>query len=126
MFFERKIHSKPALNAERLKEKRLEKGWNKLEASQYMDMPQSVYSRYESGGSMPTYSALRNIALTLGTNTGYLTDQTDDDRPEEYLISAKDEKLVYIVETYNKIEDDGKQRLFNYAKKLHIDSGNYS
>ena len=118
MFFDRSINSKPTINVDRLIEKRTEKGWNKLEASQYMDMPQSVYIRYESGERNPTYSALRNMALTLGTNAGYLTGLTDDDRPEEYLISAKDEKLVYILETYNELEEEGKQRLFNYVKKL--------
>ena len=112
---------KPTINIERLKAKRLEKGWNKMEAAEFMAMPHSIYLRYESGERSPSYTALRDMALTLGTTVEYLTDQTDDDRPEEYLISAKDEKLIYIVETYNEIEEDGKQRLFNYAQKLHID-----
>ncbi len=112
---------KPKINIERLKEKRLEKGWNKVEAAEYMAMPHSIYLRYESGERSPSYTALRDMALTLGTTVEYLTDQTDDDRPEEYLISAKDDRLIYILETYNEVEEDGKQRLYNYAKKLHSD-----
>ncbi|MBR4574879.1 MAG: helix-turn-helix transcriptional regulator [Lachnospiraceae bacterium] len=112
---------KPKINIERLKEKRLEKGWNKVEAAEFMAMPHSIYLRYESGERSPSYTALRDMALTLGTTVEYLTDQTDDDRPEEYLISAKDNRLICILETYNKVEEDGKQRLYNYAKKLHSD-----
>ena len=118
MFFDRKYDKKPPIDPERLKEKRLEKGWNKLEASQNMDMPQSVYLRYESGERNPTYSALRNMALTLGTSAEYLTGQSDDDRPHEFIVSSDDEKLIYIIDTYKNAPDESRERLYKYAMKM--------
>lgn len=109
---------KPQINIDRLKEKREQRGWSKLEASEYMGMPQSVYLRYESGERSPSYTALRDMALTLGTTVEYLTGKTDDDSPDEYIVSAKDKQLVYIIETYNNAADAERQRLYNYAKKL--------
>lgn len=109
---------KPSLDIERLKNKRLEKGWNKLEASMEMDIPQSAYGRYENGQRTPSYSALRDMALTLGTSVEFLTGQTNDDRPKEYLVSAKDTRLTYIIETYKDAPDDARERLYQYAQKL--------
>ncbi len=110
-----------SLNTSRLKEKRLEMGWNKLEASQKMNIPQSAYGRYENGQRAPSYSALRDMALTLGTSVEYLTGQTDNDRPLEYLVSASDNRLTYIIDTYNDAPDDNRERLYKYAKKLSFD-----
>ncbi len=109
---------KPQLDEARLKEKRLEKDWSKVEASEHMNIPQSVYSQYEGGTSKPSYSALRNIALTLGTSVDYLTNKTDDDRPIEYLVSGDDDQLLYLVETYHESGEEDRQRLVNYARKL--------
>lgn len=109
---------RPELDIERLIKKRTEKGWNKLEASEAMSIPQSAYGRYENGQRAPSYCALRDMALTLGTSVEYLTGQTDDDRPIEYLVSSKDEKLVYIIETYNNASDENKERLYKYTKGL--------
>lgn len=109
---------KPKINIERLKEKRLEKGWNKMEAAEFMAMPHSVYLRYESGERSPSYTALRDMALTLGTSIEYLTGQTDDDRPIEYLIPADDDRLLFIIETYKGSPEDSRQRLYKYASKL--------
>ena len=115
----RKRVLKPQLDADRLTEKRIQKGWSKIEASEHMNSPQSVYSKYESGISKPSYSALRNVALTLGTNIEYLTNRSDDDNPTEYLISNEDHDLFYIVDTYQKSTDKDKQRLITYVQKLH-------
>lgn len=118
MFFDRKYDKKPHIDPERLKKKRIEKGWNKLEASQNMDMPQSVYLRYESGERNPTYSALRNMALTLGTSAEYLTGQSDDDRPYEFIVSSDDEMLTCIIDIYKKAPEEKRERLYKYAMKL--------
>lgn len=109
---------KPTLNIERLKSKREEKGWNKLEASEKMGIPQYAYGRYENGQIAPSYSGLKDMALTLGTSVEYLTNQTDDDRPLEYLISVEDERLMYIIDTYKDAPENNRERLFRYAEKL--------
>ena len=110
---------KPELDIKRLKKKREEKGWSKNIASQKMGIPQSAYVRYENGNRAVTFSTLKNMALTLGTSIEYLTGQTDDDRPVECLISCEDERLGYIIDTYQDLDDHAAERLYQYAKKLH-------
>lgn len=51
----------------------------------------------------------------------FTTGQTDDDRPLEYLVSASDNRLTYIIDTYNDAPDDNRERLYKYAKKLSFD-----
>ena len=109
---------KPVLNINRLKNKREEKGWSKNFASEEMGIAQSVYLRYENGQSAPSFSVIKNMALTLGTSVEYLTDISDDDTPDELLISNKDSRLAYIVESYKRYSDDDKERLYIYAKGL--------
>ena len=111
---------KPKLNINRLQEKRESKGWSKNYASEEMGLAQSVYLRYESGESAPSYSAIKNMALTLGTSVEYLTDKCDDDAPTEILVSCKDPRLAYIIERYSDYSDKDKNRLFEYAKKIPI------
>ena len=106
------------INTDRLKEKREQKGWNKLVASQEMGILQSVYSRYESGERTPTYQVIRTMAQFLETSAEYLTDQTDDPSPVEYLVNSEDPRLSFIVETYRDSSEDVKERIFNYVKKL--------
>jgi transcriptional regulator with XRE-family HTH domain len=106
------------MNAERLKEKRLEKGWSKNYAAEEMNLSQSVYFRYESGESLPSYSAIKNMALTLGTSVEYLTGKTNDDRPVEYIVDCSDSRLSFIIEQYKSYPEDTKERLYKYVKKL--------
>ncbi len=109
---------KPILCNERLKELRESKGWSKNYASEEMGIAQSVYLRYESGESKPSYSAIRNMALALGTSVEYLTDKIDDPSPREMIVSCRDSRLPYIIETYLSSEADSKERLYQYAKEL--------
>lgn len=109
---------KPILNTNRLKEKREEKGWSRNQASQEMGLLQSAYSRYESGQTIPSLSVLKIMALTLGTSIEYLSDKTDDPSPELFVISAKDYRLQYIVESYPQLSNEDKDRLYKYAQKI--------
>ncbi len=109
---------KPKLNINRLKEKRESKGWSKNYASEEMGLAQSVYLRYESGENAPSYSAIKNMALTLGTSVEYLTDKSDDDTPNEIIVNCKDPRLTYIIERYSESSDEDKTKIFQYAKKI--------
>lgn len=109
---------KPILNSDRLKEKREAKGWSRNQASQEMGLLQSAYSRYESGQTIPSLSVLKIIAATLGTSVDYLTDKTDDSTPNEFIVSTKDSRLSYIIESYSALSNDDKDRLYKYAKKI--------
>lgn len=113
-----KTMRKPLLCHTRLKEIRELKGWSKNYASEEMGIAQSVYVRYESGESKPSYSAIRNMALTLGTSVEYLTDKTDDPSPREMIISCRDPKLTYIIEAYPSFDADDKERIYRYTQKL--------
>ncbi len=109
---------KPKLNIDRLREKREAKGWSKNYASEEMGIEQSVYYRYESGECAPSYSAIKNMALTLQTSVEYLTDVLDDDTPRELLVNYRDSKLRYILEFYSSSDDKNRDALYLYAQKL--------
>ena len=109
---------KPILNTERLKEKREEKGWSRNQASQEMGLLQSAYSRYESGHTIPSQSVLKIMAATLGTSIEYLTDKTDDPAPKELIVNTKDQRLTFIIESYSKLSNEDKDRMYKYAQKI--------
>ena len=109
---------KPRLNIDRLKKKREEKGWANNYAAEEMNLAPSGYFRYESGEAAPSYSVIRNMALTLGTSVEYLTDKTDNDSPNEIVICCRDPRLTYIIERYSKYSDEDKTRLYKYAQKI--------
>ncbi|MBQ6408918.1 MAG: helix-turn-helix transcriptional regulator [Butyrivibrio sp.] len=109
---------KPKLNIERLKEKREAKGWTKNYAAEEMGILQSAYVRYESGERAPSFSVIKNMALTLGTSIEYLTDKYDDDAPMEMIVSCRDKRLSYIVDFYNQSSNEDKERIYKYVKKL--------
>jgi transcriptional regulator with XRE-family HTH domain len=109
---------KPKLNIERLKELRELKGWSKNYAAEEMGLAQSAYLRYESGETAPSYSVIKNMALTLGTSIEYLTGKLNDKSPNELIISCSDNRLSYIIETYHSLSDTDKEHLFEYTKKL--------
>ena len=58
------------------------------------------------------------MALTLGTTVEYLSSQTDDTAPTELLVSCKDKRLTYIVESFQTYSNDEKERLYKYAKGI--------
>ncbi len=109
---------KPKLIAERLREKREAKGWSKNYAAEEMNLLQSVYYRYESGEAAPSYSAIRNMALALGTSVEYLSGKSKDDAPNEIVVSCEDSRLSFIIEKFQSVSEDQKERLYNYTKKL--------
>ncbi len=109
---------KPVLSYPRLKELREQKGWSKNYAAEEMGIAQSVYLRYESGESKPSYSAIRNMALTLGTSVEYLTNKVDDPSPREVVINLRDSKLSQIIESYPSLDQKEKELLYKYAVKL--------
>lgn len=109
---------KPVLSYTRLKELREQKGWSKNYAAEEMGIAQSVYLRYESGESKPSFSAIRNMALTLGTSVEYLTNKVDDPSPREVVINLRDSKLTQIIESYPSLDQKEKELLYKYAVKL--------
>ena len=109
---------KPKLCIENLKKSREKLGWSKNYASEEMGILQSAYFRYESGENSPSYSVIKNMALTLGTPVDYLIGKVDDDSPTERIVSCRDPRLNYIIEAFSNSTEDDKDRFYKYAKKL--------
>ncbi len=106
------------LNPTRLQFKREEMGWSKREASKRMNLDQSSYLRYESGERSAPYSVIKNMALILGTSVEFLTDETDNDDPVEYLVTNDDSKLFFMVEKYLQFSEKSQNSAYEYFKKL--------
>jgi transcriptional regulator with XRE-family HTH domain len=109
---------KPILDIQRLKEMREAKGWSKNRAAEEIGILQSSYLRYENGESAPSYSVIRLMALALDTSVGYLTNKSDDKTPVDFIVSNRDKRLRYVIDTYLNLSDSQKDNLVMYAKKL--------
>ena len=107
------------LNKDRLAECRRKLGITKLEASIRMNMSQPAYVRYESGSRAPAIHVIKTMADVLGTSVAYLTDATDDPRPDTYVIrSGDDDELFELVELFKSSDQNLKKRLLAVAKEL--------
>ncbi len=83
-----------------------------------MNLDQSAYLRYESGERSAPFSVIRNMALILGTSVEFLTDETDDDAPVEFLVTSDDPKLFFMVEKFLQLSEKSQDAAFEYIKKL--------
>lgn len=102
----------------RLQMKREEKGWSMREASKRMNLDQSAYLRYEKGERNAPFSVIRNMALILETSVEFLTGETDDDAPVEYLVTSEDPKLFFVVEKYKNASEKSQNTIYEYVKKM--------
>ena len=107
------------LNCERLIECRKALGITKQEAAKRMQMSQPAYLRYESGERTTSIHLIYFMANVLGTSADYLTDKTDNPKPNTYWVNANTEpELFSIVETYSKSDLQTKEYLLSYFLKL--------
>lgn len=83
------------LFSERVKEKRLEKGWTQAVFAEKSGVPQSTISAIETGVRKPTFETIKMIADGLGCSVDDLMGDerkekrptvNDDDGPKEKLI----------------------------------------
>ncbi len=106
------------LNCERLIECRKALGITKQEAAKRMQMSQPAYLRYESGERTPSIHVIYFMANVLGTSADFLTDKTDNTKPNTYWVDANTEpELFSLVETYSKSDSQTKERLLSYILK---------
>ena len=109
---------KPILNTERLRLIREEKGWSKKHTAEEMGILQDVYLRYENGIRLPSYSVIKNMALTLGTSIEYLSGKTDDKQPMGFIIHSHEKGLSFVIESYQKLTPSNKENIQKYVKEL--------
>lgn len=84
-----------------------------------MQMSQPAYLRYESGDRVPSIHVVQTMADVLGTSAAYLTNESDDPRPDTYVIkSAEDAELFFLIEQFKSSNEDIKREIVEYAKKL--------
>lgn len=82
------------LNANRLKQSRLRKGWNLDELESHSGVHKSQISRYERGDTEPMSSVLAAMAVALDVSTDYLLELSDNpDRFEDNTLTV-DERAV--------------------------------
>lgn len=109
---------KPVLDTERLRQIREEKGWSKKHTAEEMGILQDVYLRYENGVRLPSYSVIKNMALTLGTSVEYLSGKTDDKMPMDFIVHSHEKGLSYVIESYQKLSPTNKNRIQEYVRKV--------
>lgn len=107
------------LNTTRLIECRERLGITKQEAAKRMDMSQPAYLRYESGQRIPSIHIIYVMADILGTSAAYLLGQTDNPKPNRYVIELQnDPELFEFIELYNEADEATRKRLVAYAKEF--------
>ncbi len=107
------------LNCDRLISCRKKLGITKHEAAKRMQMSQPAYLRYESGERTPSIHVIYFMAHILGTSADYLTNKTDDPKPNTYWINSQtDPKLFSLVEAYHMTDNNTKERLLSYLLKM--------
>lgn len=108
------------LNRERLISCRKNLHITKQEAAKRMHLSQPAYLRYESGERTPSIHVITVMADVLGTSVAYLTGESNDPRPDCYLIHANAEpQLFQLVETYRSMDSETKTRLLTYLLKFN-------
>lgn len=63
--------------AERLKEQRLQNGYNQTYIAKYMQVSQVSISNWERGVKEPSYQALIDLANLFGKSTDYMLGKDD-------------------------------------------------
>ena len=108
------------LNCQRLINCRKQLVITKQEAAKRMQMSQPAYLRYESGERTPSIHVMKVMADVLGTSVAYLTGESNNPRPDCYLIHANAEpQLFQLVETYRSMDSETKTRLLTYLLKFN-------
>lgn len=69
-----------AILAERLKARRLVKGWTQKELAERSGVPQQTISHYERNGMQPTVVPVQKLAYALECTPDYLMGNTDEPR----------------------------------------------
>lgn len=107
------------LDKERLRECREKMGISKQEAAKRIKVSQPAYLRYEAGQRNPSIQIINEMSIVFNTSTDYLIGVSDDDIPNNIIISeVSDPELFKFVSVYQKLDSSRQKRLLAYAGKL--------
>ena len=94
-------------------------GITKAEAARRLNLSKIGYCRYEYGERTPSIQTLEVIARCFNTSTAYLTGETDDITPDCFVISQKDNPVMFeLVSSLQNSNDEYIKRLLTYYNSL--------
>lgn len=110
------------LLSERIKTARERIGITKAEAARRLNLSKIGYCRYEYGERTPSIQTLEVIARCFNTSISYLSGETDDKRPDYFVISQKDNPVLFeLVASLQNSNDESINRLLAYYYTLNKD-----
>ena len=119
IYFNKKdgIEYMPKIN-ERIKERRLHKGFTLLEVADVLGVKEATVQRYESGAIKNiSHETICKLSSLFGCSPSYLMGWEDKVAPASLNNYSNDEKRL--LSLYNSLNDDGKQKLIERAEELH-------
>lgn len=75
-----------AIFGDRLKEARIQKGWNQGELADAMELTQASISQFEKGQRLPTPKNIDKFAEVLGVNRDFLAGENKGEFEKEMLM----------------------------------------
>ena len=113
---------------ERLVEAREAKGHNRKEFAELLGIPYRTITNYENGSREPGSDYLVRVADICGCTVDWLLGLTSDAREtssySDLSLNASDPLFAQILNCYKSLNDEGRERLAEYAEVL-VHSGMY-
>lgn len=75
-----------AIFGDRLKEARIQKGWNQGELAEAMTLTQASISQFEKGQRLPTPNNINKFAEVLGVSRDFLAGENEGEFEKEMLM----------------------------------------
>lgn len=112
----------------RLVETREFNGYNRKEFAELLGIPYRTITNYENGSREPGSDYLARVADVCGCTVDWLLGLTDDAREtspySDLGLFASDPLVAKILNCYNSLNDEGRERLAEYADDL-VKTGKY-
>ena len=103
------------LFAQRLKQKREERGISQAELARRVGVGSDSYNKYERAGIQPSFETLTNLAMCLGTSVDYLLGNSENPNPKTEL---PPEFSYSFYNGYKKLDDDNRALLHDLMEKM--------
>lgn len=109
----------PTLDRERLIMCRKKLGITKQDAARRLQLSQPAYLRYESGQRTPSIHLIYYMSHIFGTSVDYLTGNTDNPKPDSYVIDEKKEPdLFFLINAYHSFDANTQNRFMAYLRMI--------
>lgn len=102
--------------SDRLKEIRTNRSFSRKQAAEFLNMPYSTYTNYESGLREPASDILLEISDKYGVTIDYLLGKSDESHPITEVIKTFREQIL--VQKYRDLSDAGKSAIDKVLNSL--------